>query len=227
MLSVLHHWGWRLLWVFHVRVFWVFLSFTYVFLAVLGLWCCTWAFSSCGQQGLLSGCGVWASPCGEQALGAVGDRSCSMWIGGCGARAQLFPGMWDLPGPGMGPVSLALASRFSTTGPPGKPSREVFIMWMEVVSFCASFVECILIMQWCFNFVRCLFCINWDDHVFFFFPSFCWKLWYVHWILYVEPFLHSRNKFYLAVVCSPFNMLLNSFCQACIKDFCIGVYKGD
>ena len=30
--------------------------------------------------------------------------------------------MWDLPGPGMEPVSPALAGRFFTTEPPGKPS---------------------------------------------------------------------------------------------------------
>ena len=31
-------------------------------------------------------------------------------------------GMWDLAGPGIEPVSLALQGRFLTTGPPGKPS---------------------------------------------------------------------------------------------------------
>ena len=30
-----------------------FLVFIYVFLAVVGLHCCGWAFSSCGEQGLL------------------------------------------------------------------------------------------------------------------------------------------------------------------------------
>ena len=29
--------------------------------------------------------------------------------------------MWDLPGPGLEPVSPALAGGFSTTAPPGKP----------------------------------------------------------------------------------------------------------
>ncbi|KAJ8782227.1 hypothetical protein J1605_010206 [Eschrichtius robustus] len=29
--------------------------------------------------------------------------------------------MWDLPGPGLEPVSPALAGRLSTTAPPGKP----------------------------------------------------------------------------------------------------------
>ena len=31
----------------------LFIYFIYLFLAALGLCCCTWAFSSCGEQGLL------------------------------------------------------------------------------------------------------------------------------------------------------------------------------
>ena len=31
--------------------------------------------------------------------------------------------MWDLPGPGMEPVSPALAGGFLTTAPPGKPGK--------------------------------------------------------------------------------------------------------
>ena len=34
--------------------------------------------------------------------------------------------MWDLPRPGLEPVSPALAGRLSTTAPPGKPLDEVF-----------------------------------------------------------------------------------------------------
>ena len=34
--------------------------------------------------------------------------------------------MWDLPRPGLEPVSPALAGRFSTTAPPGKPSLAAF-----------------------------------------------------------------------------------------------------
>ena len=41
----------------------------------------------------------------------------------CGSRAQLLRGMWDLPGPGLEPVSLALAGRFLTTAPAGKPNE--------------------------------------------------------------------------------------------------------
>ena len=45
-----------------VAFVWIFISFAfqnffnifmYLFLAVLGLYCCTWTFSSCGEQGLL------------------------------------------------------------------------------------------------------------------------------------------------------------------------------
>ena len=35
--------------------------------------------------------------------------------------------MWDLPGPGLEPVSPALAGGFLTTVPPGKPLPAVFI----------------------------------------------------------------------------------------------------
>ena len=39
----------------------------------------------------------------------------------CDAQAELPRGMWALPGPGIKPVSTALASGFLTTGPPGQP----------------------------------------------------------------------------------------------------------
>ena len=42
-------------------------------------------------------------------------------LSSCGSRAQLLRGMWDPPRPGLEPVSPALAGRFSTTAPPGKP----------------------------------------------------------------------------------------------------------
>ena len=35
--------------------------------------------------------------------------------------------MWDLPGPGIEPVSPALAGGFSTTAPPGKPLVHSFV----------------------------------------------------------------------------------------------------
>ena len=47
-------------------------------------------------------------------------------LSSCGSRAQLLRGMWDLPRPGLEPVSPALAGRFSTTAPPGKPLHLIF-----------------------------------------------------------------------------------------------------
>ena len=43
--------------------------------------------------------------------------------------------MWDLPSPGLEPVSPALAGRFSTTAPPGKPSGVVFIFVSDHLLF--------------------------------------------------------------------------------------------
>ena len=37
-----------------------------------------------------------------------------------GARAQVPHGMWNLPGPGIEPMSPALVGGFLTTGPPQK-----------------------------------------------------------------------------------------------------------
>ena len=36
-----------------IFLFFKFIYFIYLFLAALGLRCCAWAFSSCGEQGLL------------------------------------------------------------------------------------------------------------------------------------------------------------------------------
>ena len=41
-----------------------------------------------------------------------------------GPRAHLPQGVWDLPRPGIGPASPALAGGFSATAPPGKPKNE-------------------------------------------------------------------------------------------------------
>ena len=54
------------------------------FLAVVGLHCCMWTFSSCSKQGLLFIviCGLLiavAPPVAEQALGCMGFSSCDLW----------------------------------------------------------------------------------------------------------------------------------------------------
>ena len=88
-------------------------------MAVLGLRFCARAFSSCGKWGPLfiavrGPLTIAASLVAEHGLQ-------TRRLSNCGARAQLLHGMWNLPRPGPEPVSPALAGRFLTTAPPGKP----------------------------------------------------------------------------------------------------------
>ena len=61
----------------------------------------------------------------------VGHRLQTQRLSSCGSRAQLLRGMWDLPRPGLEPVSPALAGGFSTTAPPGKPCRCILDAFVE------------------------------------------------------------------------------------------------
>ena len=103
-----------------------------LFLAALGLHCCMRDFSSCRvSEGYSSlQCASFSlrwllllrstgSRC--TAFSSCSSRVLERRLSSCGARAYLLRGMWDLPGPGLEPVSPALAGRFSTTAPPGKP----------------------------------------------------------------------------------------------------------
>ena len=89
-------------------------------MAVLGLRFCARALSSCGKWGPLfttvrGPLTVAASPVAEHRLQ-------TRRLSSCGSRAQPLHGTWDLPRPGLEPVSPALAGRLSTTAPPGKPN---------------------------------------------------------------------------------------------------------
>ena len=88
-------------------------------MAVLGLHLCARAFSSCSERGPL-----FIAVRGPLTIAAslvVEHRLQTRRPSSCGSRAQLLRGMWDFPRPGLEPVSPALAGRFSTTAPPGKP----------------------------------------------------------------------------------------------------------
>ena len=96
-----------------------FYLFIYLFLAVLGLRFCVRAFSSCGKRGPLfiavrGSLTIVASLVAEHRLQ-------TRRLSSCGSRAHLLRGMWDLLRPGLEPMSPALAGRFSTIAPPGKP----------------------------------------------------------------------------------------------------------
>ena len=98
--------------------------FIYLFLAVLGLRFYARAFSSCGERGPLFI--AVRGPLTIVASLVAEHRLQTRRLSNCGSRAHLLRGMWDLPRPGLEPVSPALAGRFLTTAPPGKPSLRVF-----------------------------------------------------------------------------------------------------
>jgi len=88
-------------------------------MTVLAIRCCALAFSSCGKRGQLP----------VAVYGLLLAVLLLLWsmdslehrLSHCGTRASLLRGMWDLPTPGIEPVSSALAGRVLTTGLPGKP----------------------------------------------------------------------------------------------------------
>ena len=87
-------------------------------MAVVGLRFCGRAFPSGGKRGPLFI--AVRGPLTIAASLAAEHRRQTRKLSNCGSRAQLLRGMWDLPGPGLEPVSPSLAGRFSTTAPPGK-----------------------------------------------------------------------------------------------------------
>ena len=90
----------------------------------MGLRCCVRAFSCCGERGATLHCSAQASHYGG--FSCCRARTVEHRLSSCGARALLLHGMWDLPGPGLEPVSPALAGGFLATAPPGKPNNICF-----------------------------------------------------------------------------------------------------
>ena len=96
----------------------------FIFMAVLGLRFCATAFSSCGKRGPLFI--AVRGPLTVATSLVAEHRLQTRRLSNCGSRAQLLRSMWDLPRPGLEPVSPALAGGFSTTAPPGKPNVRSF-----------------------------------------------------------------------------------------------------
>ena len=101
------------------QIFFFFNLFIYLFMAVLGLRFCARAFSNCGKWGPLFI--AVRRPLTIAASLVAEHRLQTRRLSNCGSRAQPLRGMWDLPRPGLEPVSPAPAGGFSTTAPPGKP----------------------------------------------------------------------------------------------------------
>ena len=98
-------------------------------MAVLGLRFCARAFSSFGKWGPLF-IAVHGPPIIAASLVAE-HRLQTRRLSNCGSLAQLLCSMWDLPRPGLEPVSPALAGRFSTTAPPVKPNSIFFFIGVK------------------------------------------------------------------------------------------------
>ena len=113
-------------------------------MAVLGLRFCARAFSSCGKRGPL-----FIAVSGPLTIAAslVMEHRLQMHrLSNCGSRAQLRRGMWDLPRPGLESVSPALAGRFSTTAPPGKPKISDFVF--SFTGFSSYYLRLKISSQW-------------------------------------------------------------------------------
>ena len=111
-----------------IFVFWLH----WIFIALQGL------FLVVGVGATLH-CDTWASRCpgffccraralGARALvvAARGRSSCDVWT-------LLLCCMWNLPRPGIEPVSPALAGRFSPTAPPGKSILCIFCDKIDII----------------------------------------------------------------------------------------------
>ena len=96
-------------------------------MAELGLRFCARAFSSCSKQGPLFI--VVRGPLTIAGSLVAEHRLQTRRLSSCGSRAQLLRGMRDLPRSGLEPMSPALAGRFSTTAPPGKPESFFFFFF--------------------------------------------------------------------------------------------------
>ena len=84
-----------------------------------------WAFTAAhrvspaaASRGYSVLCSMHFSSCWLLLLQSTGSRH--VGFGCCSAQAQLLCGLWDLPGPGIEPVSSALPGRFLTTRPTGR-----------------------------------------------------------------------------------------------------------
>ena len=108
---------------------------------MLGLCCSMQGFSSCGKWGwgllFIAGAtlhcgaqalGTWASVVAAHRLGSYSSQTLKLGLSSCGAWAYFLHHMWNLPGPGMGPMSPLLAGRFSSTAPPGKSHTLLLLM---------------------------------------------------------------------------------------------------
>ena len=114
-----HYFFFKLYFFLFLNFFFCHFIFLYLFMSVLGLRFCARASSSCGERGPLFI--MVRGPLTIAASLVAEHKLQTRRLSSCGSRAQLPHSMWHLPRPGLEPVSPALAGRFSTTAPRGKP----------------------------------------------------------------------------------------------------------
>ena len=90
---------------------------------------------------------LWSTGSRHTGFSSCGLRALEHRLSSCGTRASLLRSMWDLLGPGLEPVSPALAGRFLTTAPPGKSLFHYFLILLLYFTY----IECRLV---CFFFVK-------------------------------------------------------------------------
>ena len=109
------------------------------------LWCGAQASHcrgfSCCRAGAL---GTRPSEVMARGLSSFGSRALEHRLSSCDAWAQLLRSMWDLPRPGLEPVSPALASGFLTPVPPGKSSIIIILLrFIFQPRICSISIECV------------------------------------------------------------------------------------
>ena len=126
-------------------------------MVVLGLRFCARAFFSCGKRGPLFI--TVHRPLTITASLVAEHRLQMRRLSNCGSQAQLLRGMWDLPGSGLELVCPALAGRFSTTAPPGKPQKNFFILfiyfWLHWVFVAARRLSLVVASGGYYSLLRC------------------------------------------------------------------------
>ena len=88
--------------------------------------------------------GMLASVTVAHGLSNCSSKALEHRLSRCGTRAYLLHSMWDVSQPGIKPISLALASRFFTIEPWGKPVLPIF-------KHSSFFIELALWALWSFD----------------------------------------------------------------------------
>ena len=117
----------NLFYLFYFWLHWVFLAACRFSLVVVSGGYSSWCCAGFSLQWLLL---LWSTGSRCAGFSSCGSRALEHRLSSCGAWAQLLHGMWDLLEPGLKPVSPALAGRFLTTAPPGKPSVTLNILYV-------------------------------------------------------------------------------------------------